>query len=83
VEIFAFLPPPTSVVGRFEGYELQFVHQQTQALQAAEKLFRDCLERQGTTLVVPQMQPNKGRALAPAFFFRAFCLKASLFPQPV
>ncbi|MGH9604417.1 MAG: hypothetical protein ACRD3N_01835, partial [Terracidiphilus sp.] len=34
--------------------------------QAAEKLDRRVVPGQGTTLVVPQMQQNKGRALAPA-----------------
>jgi hypothetical protein len=44
------------------------------ALQAAEKLILGCKKRQGTTLVVPQAQHKKGRALAPegCFPLRAF-----------
>jgi hypothetical protein len=37
----------------------------TRALQAAEKLDSYSGKRQGTTSVVPQMQQNKRRALAP------------------
>jgi hypothetical protein len=38
------------------------------ALQLAEKLDFDLFCNKGTTLVGPQMQQNKGRALAPATF---------------
>ena len=53
------------------------------ALQAAEKLNFDLFCNKGTTLVGPQMQQNKGWALAPAAFLlhnpQYFCV----FPQPV
>ncbi len=41
----------------------------TGALQAAEEPHRSRNKRQGTTLVVPQMHENKGRALAPEASF--------------
>jgi hypothetical protein len=53
------------------------------ALQAAEKLNSDLFCNQGTTLVGPQTQQNKGRALAPATFLHHNRQCFGLFPQPV
>ena len=41
-------------------------------LQLAKKYKRSSKKRQGTTSVVPKMQQNKGRALAPEGFFSGF-----------
>jgi hypothetical protein len=45
------------------------------ALQAAEKLDSRPVLYQGTTLVVPQVQQNKRRALAPAGCFSGILLE--------
>jgi hypothetical protein len=50
------------------------------ALQLAEKLDFDLFCNKGTTLVGPQMQQNKGRALAPAAFLPHSRQCSGLFP---
>jgi hypothetical protein len=55
--------PPVSGWGQTAG-EYSAVYQDTTS-EAAEKLPRSLKKRQGTTSVVPQMQQNKFRALAP------------------
>jgi hypothetical protein len=53
------------------------------ALQLAEKLDFDLFCNKGTTLVGPQTQQNKERALAPAAFLHHNRQCLGLFPQPV
>jgi hypothetical protein len=52
-------------------------------LQAAEELGIESALYQGTTSVVPQMQLNKGRALAPAVCFSGYSQENRPFPQPL
>jgi hypothetical protein len=51
--------------------------------QAAEKLDFDLFCNKGTTLVGPQMQQNKGWALAPAAFLPHNRQYLGISPQPV
>jgi hypothetical protein len=52
-------------------------------LQAAEKLDNSLFCNKGTTLVGPQVEQYKERALAPEVFFPVIHLNTGLFPQPV
>jgi hypothetical protein len=51
--------------------------------QPAEKLIGGRKKCQGTTSVVPQMQQNKERALAPEGLFQPMNQKSPVFPEPV
>jgi hypothetical protein len=53
------------------------------ALKAPEKLDFDLFCNKGTTLVGPQVQQNKGWALAPAAFLLYNRQYSGIFPQPV